>query len=70
MESGQNYLVRHSERGEEDKADRKRGGKTTSRSGLAWSSPSPRGQWKTEKWRKLVVKSPVVPQQPLQIRDR
>ena len=29
---------------EEDKADRGRGGKTTSRNGQAWSSPSPRGQ--------------------------
>ena len=33
----------------EDKADRKRGGKTASENGQAWSSPSPRGQWKTEK---------------------
>ena len=29
---------------EEDKADRGRGGKTTSGNGQAWSSPSPRGQ--------------------------
>ena len=34
---------------EEDKADRGRGGKTTSRNGQAWSSPSPRGQWRTGK---------------------
>ena len=27
----------------------KRGEKTTSGNGQAWSSPSPRGQWKTEK---------------------
>ena len=33
----------------EDKADRKRGGKTTSGNGLAWSSPSPRGPWRKEK---------------------
>ena len=46
----------------EDKADRKRGGKTTSRNEQAWSLPSPRGQWRTEKWGKLVVKSSVVPQ--------
>ena len=31
-------------KGEEDKADRGRGGKTTSENGQAWSSPSPRGQ--------------------------
>ena len=36
-------------KGEEDKADRRRGGKTTSGNGQAWSSPSPRGQWRTEK---------------------
>ena len=42
----------------------------TSGNGQAWSSPSPRGQWRTEKWRKLVVKSFVVPQRPLRLRDR
>ena len=36
-------------KGEEDKADRGRGGKTTSGNGQAWSSPSPRGQWRTGK---------------------
>ena len=34
---------------EEDKADRGRGGKTTSGNGQAWSSPSPRGQLRTGK---------------------
>ena len=42
--SSRNHLARHSERGEEDKEDRGRGGKTTSGNGQAWSSPSPRGQ--------------------------
>ena len=32
--------------GEEDKADRGRGGKTTSGNGQAWSSADPRGQWR------------------------
>ena len=36
-------------KGEEDKADRGRGGKTTSGNGRAWSSPSPREQWRTGK---------------------
>ena len=31
----------------EDKADRGRGGKTTWGNGQAWSSASPRGQWRT-----------------------
>ena len=38
---------------EEDKADRGRGGKTTLGNGQKWSSPSPRGQWRTrngENW--------------------
>ena len=34
---------------EEDKADKGRGGKTTSGNGQAWSSASPRGQWGTGK---------------------
>ena len=36
-------------RGKEDKADRGRGGKTTSGNGQAWSSTSPKEQWRTEK---------------------
>ena len=36
-------------KGEEDKADKGRGGKKTSGNGQAWSSASPRGQWRTGK---------------------
>ena len=36
-------------KGEEDKADRGRGGKTTSGNGQAWSSAISRGQWRTGK---------------------
>ena len=58
-------------KGEEDKADRGRGGKTTSGNGQAWSLPRPRGQWRTgKKWRKLVVKSSVVPKWPSWLRAR
>ena len=46
IRSGQNHLARHSERGEEDKADGGRSGKATLGNGQAWSSPSPRGQWR------------------------
>ena len=35
--------------GEEDNADRNRGGKATSGNGQAWISASPRGQWRTGK---------------------
>ena len=34
---------------EEDKADKGRGGETTSGNGQAWSSASPRGQWRIGK---------------------
>ena len=34
-------------KGVEDKANKGRGGKTTSGNGQAWSSASPRGQWRT-----------------------
>ena len=58
-------------KGEEDKADRKRGVKTTSGNGQAWSSAGPRGQWRTgkKKRRKLVAKSSVVPQRLSRLRD-
>ena len=63
IRSGQNYLARHSERGEEDKTDRGRGGTRTLGNGQAWSSPSLWGQWKTGK-------RSVVPQRPFRSRDR
>ena len=56
-------------KGEGDKADKGRGGKTTSGNGQAWSSASFRGQWTGKKWRKLVAKSSVVPQRPSRLRD-
>ena len=72
IKSGRNNLARHSETGEEDKADRGRGGKTTSGNGLAWSSPSPRGQWRTgNNWGNwLRNQRNAVPQRPLRLRDR
>ena len=52
IKSGRNLLARHSERGKKIRQTEKRGGKTTSGNGQAWSSPSPRGQWRTEKNRR------------------
>ena len=49
IRSGKNHLAKHSERGEEDKADTGRGGKTPSGNGQAWSLASLRGQWRTGK---------------------
>ena len=51
-------------KGEEDKADRGRDGKTTSGSRQAWRAME---NW--ENWRKLVAKSLLVPQWPSRLRD-
>ena len=48
-------------KGEEDKVDRGRGGRTTSGNGQAWSLAGPRGQWRTGKnGKKLVAELSVV----------
>ena len=50
IRSGLNYLARHSERGKKTRqTESKRSGKTTLRNGQAWSSLSPKGQWRIEK---------------------
>ena len=58
-------------KGEEDKADRGRGGKTTSGkwTGLELGK-SQRAVENRGKWRKLVEKSSVVPQRSSRLRDR
>ena len=38
---------------QEDEADRRGTEKTTSGTGQAWSSPSPKGQWRTEKMKEI-----------------
>ena len=57
-------------KGGKDRADRGRGGKTTSGNGQAWSSQVPESSGEQKKLRKLVVKSSVVPQRPSRFRDR
>ena len=42
-------ILQGTAKGGKDKADRGRGGKTTSGNRQAWSLPSPRGQWRTRK---------------------
>ena len=56
-------------KGEEDKRDKGRGGKTTSGNEQAWSLASPTGQWRTWKNRENWLQNSVVPQQPLRLRD-
>ena len=57
-------------KGWKDRADRGRGGKTTLGKGQAWSSQVPEGSGEQIKWRKLVVKSSVVLQEPSRFRNR
>ena len=57
-------------KGEEDKADKGRGGRTTSGNGQAWSSASPRGQWRTGKNGDNWLQNHLwVPQRPSRLRD-
>ena len=72
IRSGQNHLAWHSERGKKTRQTEEEVGRQHQEiKGQAWSLPSPRRQWRTgkNKWRKLVVKSSVVPQQQSQLRD-
>ena len=75
MRSGQNHLAKHSDGGKktrqtEEEVGRqhqgmgRRGGREVGGWGGGW------GQWRTEKCRKLVVQSSVVPQRPSRLRDR
>ena len=61
IKSCQNHLARHSERRKKTR-QRGRGGKTISGNGRAWSSSSPRGQWRTGKnggnWLQNICGSP------------
>ena len=50
IRSGQNNLARHSEREKKTRQTEKEA--TISGNGQAWSSPSPRGQWRTGKMEK------------------
>ena len=49
IRSGKNHLARHSERGKKTWQTEKEVGRQHQGNGQACSSPSPRGQWRTEK---------------------
>ena len=70
IRSGQIHLARHSERGKKTRQTEKRWEDNTREwTGLEFA----KSRWameNREKWRKLVVKSTVVPQRPLRFRDR
>ena len=69
IRSGQNNPARHSERGKKTSRQRKRWEDNIREWTVLEFTKSQRAVEKKEKWRKLVVKSSVVPQQPLRLRD-
>ena len=69
IRTGQNHLARHSERGRRQGRQRKRWEDNIREwTGLEFAK-SQRAVENSEKWRKLVAKSSVVPQQPWQLKD-
>ena len=68
--SGQNHLARHSERGKKTKQTEEEAEDNIMEwTGLEFAK-SQRAVENREKWRKLVVKSSVVPQRPSRLRNR
>ena len=68
ISSGQNHLARHSERGKKTRQTEEEDN-IRDWTGLEFAK-SQRAVENMEKWRKLVVKSAVVPQRPLRLRGR
>ena len=69
IRSGQNHLARHSERGKATRQRKRCEDNIREWTGLEFGK-SRRVVENREKWRKLVVKSSVVPQRPLWLRGR
>ena len=70
LRSGQNHLARHSERGgETTQTEEKKERQHQEWTGLEFAK-SQRAVENRGKWRKLVVKSSVVPQRPSRLRNR
>ena len=69
IRSGQNHLARHSERGGRQGRQRKRWEDNIREWTGLESAKSQRAVENRERWRKLVVKSSVVPHRPSRLRD-
>ena len=67
IKSGQNHLARHSERGKKTRQTEVEVGRQHQEMKFDKSQKAVENE---EKWRKLVVKSSVVPEQPSQLRDK
>ena len=70
IRSGQNHLVRHSERGKKTRQTEEEVGRQRQGMDRPGVRQVPEGSGEEEKWRKLVAKSSVVPQRPSRLRDR
>ena len=68
IRSGQNHLARHSERGKKTRQRKRWEDNIREWTGLEFAKFQ-RAVENREKWRKLVVKSSVVPQRPSCLRD-
>ena len=68
--SGQNHLARHSERVKKTRQTKEQVGRQHQGIDRPGVRQVPEGSGDREKWRKLVVKSSVVPQRPSRLRDR
>ena len=70
IRSGQNHLARHDERGKKTRQTEEEVGRHIREwTGLEFAK-SQGATENREKWRKLVLKSSVVPQRPSRLRDR
>ena len=70
IRSGQNHLTRHSERGKKTRQTEEEVGRQHQGMDRPEDRQVPEGSGEQEKWRKLVVKSSVVPKRPSWLRDR
>ena len=70
IRSGQNHLARHRERGKKTRQTEEEVGRQHQGMDRPAFGKSQRAVENMENRRKLVAKSSVVPQQPLQLRDR
>ena len=70
IRSGQNHLARHIERGKKTRQTEKGEGRQHQGMDRSGVRQVLEGSEEQRKWRKLVVKSSVLPQRPLRLRDR
>ena len=70
IRSGQIYLARHSERGKKTRQTEEEVGRQHQEMDRPGVRQVPEGNGEQRKWRKLAVRSSLVPQRPSRLRDR